>query len=153
VNHADNLAGQTPLYYAARRGHLEMCRVLVEKGADVSHLDSSNKTAAEYAKKSKHYDIAEYLVNEIKRTKDIKFSLPSQSREESNLEKRKKKEDQKNIRQTYKIVFLNEKGQARDLTEEDVRQMIKAKPEIEGYLANPESLPQELIDASNGDHW
>ena len=45
VNHADNLAGQTPLYYAARRGHLELCKLLIEKGADVTLLDNSGKTA------------------------------------------------------------------------------------------------------------
>lgn len=45
VNHADNLAGQTPLYYSARRGHLEACRALLEKGADVAHIDNSGKTA------------------------------------------------------------------------------------------------------------
>jgi hypothetical protein len=30
-----------------------MCKALIEKGADVNHIDSSNKTAIEYAKKSK----------------------------------------------------------------------------------------------------
>lgn len=45
ANHADNLAGQTPLYYAARRGHLEICKILLEKGADVAHVDKKGKTA------------------------------------------------------------------------------------------------------------
>lgn len=53
VNHVDKLAKQTPLYYAARKGHLDMCKALIEKGADVNHLDSSNKSAIEYAKKAK----------------------------------------------------------------------------------------------------
>jgi len=53
VNHVDKLAHQTPLFYAARHGHLEMCKILIEKGADPTHCDSSNKTAAEYAKKAK----------------------------------------------------------------------------------------------------
>lgn len=55
ANHADKLAGQTPLYYAARRGHLQMCKLLVEKGADVSHTDVTNKSPAEYAKKAKFF--------------------------------------------------------------------------------------------------
>ena len=29
LNHVDKLVGQTPLYYAARRGHLELCKLLV----------------------------------------------------------------------------------------------------------------------------
>lgn len=53
INHADKLAGQTPLYYASRRGHLEMCKLLIEKGANVTHLDTHNKTAIEYARRAK----------------------------------------------------------------------------------------------------
>lgn len=59
----DNLAGQTLLYYAARRGHLELCKILIEKGADISHTDSNGKTAVEYAKKAKYADVAELLIN------------------------------------------------------------------------------------------
>lgn len=49
------------------------------------------------------------LNSELRRTKDVnKFSVQSYSIEESNLEKRKKKEDSIKIqRQTYKIVYLN----------------------------------------------
>ena len=46
VNHVDNLSKQSPLYYAARKGHLEMAKLLVEKGADVAMLDLNNKTSA-----------------------------------------------------------------------------------------------------------
>jgi hypothetical protein len=35
-----------------------MCKKLVEKGANPSHLDSQNKTAADYAKKSRHNETA-----------------------------------------------------------------------------------------------
>jgi len=41
----DKLVAQTPLYYAARRGHLEMCRLLIERGANPAHLDQHGKTA------------------------------------------------------------------------------------------------------------
>ena len=53
INHVDQLAKQTALYYAARKGILEMCKALVEKGANVMHLDGSKKTAADLAKKNK----------------------------------------------------------------------------------------------------
>jgi len=36
----------------------------------------------------------------------------------------------KSSKQIYKIVFLNDRGEPHDLTEEDVRQMIDAKPEL-----------------------
>lgn len=61
LNHVDKLAKQTPLYYAVRKGHIQICKELVEKGCDVSHHDSNNKTAAEYAKKFKYQEVADYL--------------------------------------------------------------------------------------------
>jgi hypothetical protein len=42
--HVDQLAHQTPLYYAARKGHLEMCKFLIEKGCDPNHVDTHKKT-------------------------------------------------------------------------------------------------------------
>lgn len=53
ISHVDKLAKQTALYYAARKGHLGMCKALIEKGCDINHMDSSNKSAIEYAKKFK----------------------------------------------------------------------------------------------------
>lgn len=44
VNHVDKLAKQTPIYYAARKGHFEMSKLLFDKGSDLTHLDSTNKT-------------------------------------------------------------------------------------------------------------
>ena len=63
VNHVDELAKQTPLYYAARKGHLNMCKALIEKGCNIMHTDLNKKTAADYAKKHKFNDISEYLTS------------------------------------------------------------------------------------------
>ena len=63
INHVDKLASQTALYYAARKGHTEFCRRLIEKGANPAHLDSQNKNAADYAKKARHNETAE-LINQ-----------------------------------------------------------------------------------------
>jgi len=71
VNHVDKLAKQTPLYYAARKGHLDMCKALIEKGSDVNHLDSNSKAAVEYAKKFKFQEVADYLTSEAKKVKEI----------------------------------------------------------------------------------
>lgn len=119
------MADQTPLYYSARKGHLEMTKCLIEKGADVSHVDSNGKSAIDFAKKSKFHEVAEYLSGEYKRIKDVnKYSLASESIEQS-LDKRKKKEEsQKNTKQTYKIVFLNDNGEPHDLTEDEVKNIM-----------------------------
>ena len=63
VNHVDKLAQQTPIYYSARRGHFDMTKLLLEKGADLTYVDSTNKTVVEYAKKAKFLELAEYLSN------------------------------------------------------------------------------------------
>jgi ankyrin repeat protein len=70
INHSDKLAGQTALFYASRKGHTEMCRKLIEKGANSTHLDSQNKTAADYAKKARNNETADYLSQEIKRQRE-----------------------------------------------------------------------------------
>jgi hypothetical protein len=63
------------------------------------------------------------------------------------VEKKKKKgEAQKPLRQTYKIVFLNDRGEPHDLTEEEARSLIRERPELEEYLSNPEAIPQELLE-------
>ena len=64
------IKGQTPLFYAAREGHLEMCKMLVEKGANISHSDSDNKTAVQYARKFNKTEVLEYLTNQITKLKD-----------------------------------------------------------------------------------
>lgn len=63
VNHVDKIANQTPLFYAAREGHLDMCKILIEAGCDIIHMDSNNKTAAHYAKKYNNNEVCEYLSN------------------------------------------------------------------------------------------
>ncbi len=74
MNHLDKLAKQSPLYYAARKGHLEMAMKLIEKGADVTMTDSSNKTAVEYAKKAKFNEVADYLAGELRKIKEVSKS-------------------------------------------------------------------------------
>lgn len=158
INKVDKLALQTPLYYAARKGHLEMCKLLIEKGADLTHLDSNGKMAIEYAKKAKFMDVADYLGAELKKIREQSRvgNSHNQSPEESNAAERlKKKKDEsivnvnRNInKQAFKIVYMNEKGETRDLSEEEVRNLVKDKPILESYLANPDNIPNDALEAS-----
>lgn len=118
INHVDKLASQTALYYAARKGHTEMCRRLIEKGANPSQLDSQNKMPSDYAKKSRHNETAEYLTQEVKRQKEVLMAPSAElsaQRDESHQTSQRKKKDNASVapsvpRATYKIVFMNDKG-------------------------------------------
>jgi ankyrin repeat protein len=46
-----------------------MCKLLIEAGCDISHQDSSHKTAAFYAKKFGKNEVYEYLTNELQKIK------------------------------------------------------------------------------------
>ena len=46
-----------------------MCEQLIRKGMNPAHIDNAGKTAAQNAKKSKHFDTAELLNAEIRRMK------------------------------------------------------------------------------------
>jgi ankyrin repeat protein len=51
----------TPLMQAAMVGQLEICKLLLDAGADPTVKDISNKTAADWAEKNNHKDIATLL--------------------------------------------------------------------------------------------
>ena len=147
VSHADSLANQTLLYYAARRGNLEMCKLIVEKGADITHQDKSGKGPVEYAKKAKFNEVADYLSGELKKVRDsMKSDDPSN--------KKSRREDEiKGNRQVYRIVYYNEKGETAELTQEEVTKLIEGKPELQQYLCNPETIPVDSWVESDADMW
>lgn len=48
-----------------------MATLLLERGADITLLDSYNKSAVEYARKAKFVELADFLNAELKRVKDL----------------------------------------------------------------------------------
>ena len=50
-----------PLGKAAKRGHLQMVKLLVESGANTSATDNIGMTALDYAKRYSRTDVVEYL--------------------------------------------------------------------------------------------
>lgn len=56
-----DVAGSTPLINAAQRGALDVCRWLLEHGADKNARGMSNKTALEWARANKHQAVVELL--------------------------------------------------------------------------------------------
>lgn len=55
-NHKD-ANGQTALFYAAAEGNLNMCRLLVENGANVLATDKNKERPMHYAKKNSHREV------------------------------------------------------------------------------------------------
>lgn len=53
--------GETPLHLAAKWGHLNIVKWLVDKKANLNIIDNSKSTAYDLAKTFQHYDVANYL--------------------------------------------------------------------------------------------
>ena len=64
VNSADPGLEQTPLIYAARRGHADAVKVLLEQGADVNQGSAYGNTPLFEALDGKHFEVAELLLHE-----------------------------------------------------------------------------------------
>jgi len=57
------IAGQaTPLHRAAANGKLEVCKLLLQSGADVNKADGDGKTSLQRAKSSNHLSVVQFLV-------------------------------------------------------------------------------------------
>ena len=59
----DGRPSDTPLHAAAEGGHIDMVRLLLERGAKKEGKDSHGRTAAERAKGFGHADVAELIQN------------------------------------------------------------------------------------------
>jgi RNA polymerase primary sigma factor len=58
---AIDTAGRSPLILAATRGHVQVCRVLADAGADLLVLDIENKTAIQHAQERGHLSVVMLL--------------------------------------------------------------------------------------------
>ena len=81
-----------------------MASLLLERGADITLLDSYNKTAVEYARKAKFMELADFLNAQLKKIKD---ASKSEEPERKPAQPRRKEEVVKEGRSTYKLVHLN----------------------------------------------
>lgn len=60
---ADFMGGMTALLYAAREGHLEAARAIVEAGANVNQVSGEKISPLVMAIMNGHYDLAQYLLD------------------------------------------------------------------------------------------
>lgn len=61
LNHLDTY-GQTPIFYAAREGHLSTVELLVSLGSDPDVVDNNGQTPTFYTIKGNKVDIADFLL-------------------------------------------------------------------------------------------
>ena len=61
VNNTKDYHGGTPLHWAAYKGCLDACRLLIEHGADVNALDTFGDTPLSDAISEDHTDVVELL--------------------------------------------------------------------------------------------
>lgn len=54
--------GQSPIYYAAREGHLDIIKLLIEKGADINMTDKFCESCIFYSAMNGHYEVTEFLI-------------------------------------------------------------------------------------------
>ncbi len=59
-----NVGGATALHIAARRGNLEICKILVESGANVNIADNEGWTPLMRAALAKNADLIKFLINQ-----------------------------------------------------------------------------------------
>lgn len=113
--------------------------------------DGHKKLAGEYAKKAKCHEVAEYLSNEVKRIKNDgkieqsqeKINAVNESSHQDNKKASgKQKKEAAAPKQSYKIVFMSPNGESHDLTQEEIRELVKNNEQLEKYLSNPDSIPQ-----------
>ena len=57
-----DLNGQTPLFWAAKRGNIVMVKFLLNLGFTVNFRDKARKTALFFAIENGHLDVADYLI-------------------------------------------------------------------------------------------
>ena len=90
-----DLNGQTPLFWAAKRGNTVMVKFLLNLGFTVNFRDKARKTALFFAIENGHLDVADYLIERsastLVRASTGKTPLSDAQREESQGTRKKTK--------------------------------------------------------------
>lgn len=64
INEIDSIEGQTVLFSAAARGHTDICKVLLDRGADLNFRDKAGRSALHMAIASNHYATVKFLLEQ-----------------------------------------------------------------------------------------
>lgn len=50
-------------------------------------------------------------------------------------------------------MFYQDNGEIHDLTEDELRDLFRAQPNLSKFLSNPDHIPQEVLESSMDDSW
>lgn len=140
-NIIDNL-GQTALFYSAREGKLESTKILVEHGANINHTDKNRNTPLSWAKKSTNNELIEYLKSKGALDK------PGKAKKETESQPKKKDSKKKGEKKSPCVLMIvDEKGEKRQLSKEEVEEFERKYPEVAKYWKDPASLDE--LDSMN----
>ncbi|CAK85479.1 unnamed protein product (macronuclear) [Paramecium tetraurelia] len=142
IAHLDTLSCQTALFYAASKGHYEACKLLIEAGCPVNHQDNKKKTALYFAKQSQKKEVIDLITASMQKQKEDVHQKKEESVKGGEQKQNKKK--QKEVpKQQYKILHTDDKGQQRELTNEDFQQFSIQYPEIASLILNADDFIDE----------
>lgn len=133
-NNIDNL-GQTALFYSSREGRLEVTKILVEYGANINHGDKTHNTPLSWAKKSANNELVEFLKS--------KGALDKPAKKKKDAEAPQKKKDNKKKgekKQQCVLMVVDEKGEKRPLTKEEMKEFEEKHPDIARYWREPNAV-------------
>jgi len=65
-NQVEDSFRQTPIFFAANKGHIDVIRLLIERKADPMRRDRNHQVALYYAAKNNHLTAVKYFVKECK---------------------------------------------------------------------------------------
>ena len=177
INEKD-IYGQHPLYYACREGHLNVCELLIEKGANVNLEDKYGQTCVFYAIREGHYEIVDFLlkhglnVNKIDKKKQTPVSYAEKIGQSKIMElllnngndNKSKKGNKKtpeeeqlskqemidSIQKPKKhiLVKILETGEKIALNDNEIEEFKKNNPEAAKLLYNKEELEKEKKNAN-----
>lgn len=168
ANHKDKI-NQSPLFYAAKMGHVEICKILIKNYANVNQVDLKRQTALFYAKLNKREAVINLLIakNAIN-TKDgkltksdlnkLKKSHKNKKEKKSSSGKNKKKKTHKThaaITLQYSLVKTDSSLNQETVNPSEYFEFEKKYPNICRVLKNPEMLQMhpDLMSFFKRDVW
>ncbi|CAD8044471.1 unnamed protein product [Paramecium primaurelia] len=142
VAHLDTLSCQTALFYAASKGHYEACKLLIDAGCPVNHQDNKKKTALYFAKQSQKKEVIDLITASMQKQKED-VHVKKEESVKGGEQKQNKKKQKEVPKQQYKILHTDDKGQQRELTNEDFQQFQIQYPEIASLILNADEFIDE----------